>query len=314
MRMTGLALVGIAMLLIISDGAAYGQASVAHAGFKFAAEVPLLECGGTPCIEATAEGKSIRLSVDTGNVNSVLDSKVAQALGLKATGRPQKSGAPEGMFQTIIPSLRIGALKLENVAALSADLSEMIRVKEMPRVDGILAYTAFQDRVLQLDFAAHTLRISEVQPSGWCSDRCDKISLITFGNDGPPIVVAQGFEINAERVSAQVDTMFTGSMLIYTASVEKLSLKGASQSTDVRFFPLTDGGVNMKEAEAQKEGFRNVTLSGERAKVYFPTENVHEPDGLFDATVGVGLFREAVLTLDFHEMTINVEKGSKAPH
>jgi hypothetical protein len=91
-------------------------------------------------------------------------------------------------------------------------------------------------------------------------------------------------------------------------------LKGASQSTDVRFFPLTDGGVNMKEAEAQKEGFRNVTLSGERAKVYFPTENVHEPDGLFDATVGLGLFREAVLTLDFHEMTINVEKGSKAPH
>jgi hypothetical protein len=42
------------------------------------------------------------------------------------------------------------------------------------------------------------------------------------------------------------------------------------------------------------------------AKVYFPTESVHEPDGLFDATVGLELFRGAIVTLDFHDMTITV--------
>jgi predicted aspartyl protease len=312
MWMRGIASVGVVVLLLISGGMALGQ-DAAKAGFKFAAEVPLLECEGTPCIEATAgEGKSLRLSIDTGNVNSVLNSKVAQSLGLKPTER-QESGAPEGMFQTVVPALRIGALKLQNLAVLSADLSEMIRAKEMPRVDGILAYTAFQDRVLQLDFAAHVLRISEPQPTGSCRGRCDKISLITFGKEGPPIVVAQGFELNGEKVSAQVDTMFTGSMLIYNASVEKLSLKGAAQSKDVRFFPLTDGGVNMKEAEAQKEGFGDLTLSGEKPRVYFPTENVHEPDGLFDATVGMELFSGVVLTLDFHDMTIGIEKANKTP-
>jgi predicted aspartyl protease len=312
MWMRGIASVGVVVLLLISGGMALGQ-DAAKAGFKFAAEVPLLECEGTPCIEATAgEGKSLRLSIDTGNVNSVLNSKVAQSLGLKPTER-QESGAPEGMFQTVVPALRIGALKLQNLAVLSADLSEMIRAKEMPRVDGILAYTAFQDRVLQLDFAAHVLRISEPQPTGSCRGRCDKISLITFGKEGPPIVVAQGFELNGEKVLAQVDTMFTGSMLIYNASVEKLSLKGAAQSKDVRFFPLTDGGVNMKEAEAQKEGFGDLTLSGEKPRVYFPTENVHEPDGLFDATVGMELFSGVVLTLDFHDMTIGIEKANKTP-
>jgi hypothetical protein len=312
MWMRGIASVGVVVLLLISGGMGLGQ-DAAKAGFKFAAEVPLLECEGTPCIEATAgEGKSLRLSIDTGNVNSVLNSKVAQSLGLKPTER-QESGAPEGMFQTVVPALRIGALKLQNLAVLSADLSEMIRAKEMPRVDGILAYTAFQDRVLQLDFAAHVLRISEPQPTGSCRGRCDKISLITFGKEGPPIVVAQGFELNGEKVLAQVDTMFTGSMLIYNASVEKLSLKGAAQSKDVRFFPLTDGGVNMKEAEAQKEGFGDLTLSGEKPRVYFPTENVHEPDGLFDATVGMELFSGVVLTLDFHDMTIGIEKANKTP-
>jgi hypothetical protein len=75
-------------------------------------------------------------------------------------------------------------------------------------------------------------------------------------------------------------------------------------------FPLTDGGVNMKVAEAQQEGFRGIILAKEGAKVYFPTETVHEPDGLFDATVGLELFRDAVLTLDFHDMTIGVVKTS----
>jgi hypothetical protein len=313
MWIRGMAAVSVAVWLLITGGIARGQ-DAPKAGFKFAAEVPLLECEGTPCIEAAVgEGKSLRLSIDTGNVNSVLDSKVTQTLGLKPTGSSQSAGAPEGMFQTVVPALRIGALKLENLAVLSADLSEMIRAKEMPRVDGILAYTAFQDRVLQLDFAAHVLRISEPQPSGSCRGRCDKIALITFGKEGPPIVVAQGFELNGEKVSAQVDTMFTGSMLIYSASVEKLSLKGAAQSKDVRFFPLTDGGVNMKEAEAQKESFGDLTLSGEKARVYFPTENVHEPDGLFDATVGMELFSGVVITLNFHDMTIGIEKANKAP-
>jgi hypothetical protein len=138
-----------------------------------------------------------------------------------------------------------------------------------------------------------------------------KISLITFGKEGPPIVVADGFEINGQNVSAQVDTMYTGSMLIYTASIDKLSLSTASKTTDVRFFALTDGGVNMKSAAAQKEGFRGTTLLQDRARVYFPTETVHEPDALFDATVGLELFQDAVVTLDFHDMTIAVRKIAK---
>jgi len=143
-----------------------------------------------------------------------------------------------------------------------------------------------------------------------CTGACDTMALITFGKDGPPILVADGFEINGASVAAQVDTMYTGSLLVYTASIEKLSLSGAAQTTDVRLFPLTDGGVNMKVAEAQHEGFRGIILAKEGAKVYFPTETVHEPDGLFDATVGLELFRDAVLTLDFHDMTIGVVKTS----
>jgi hypothetical protein len=90
-----------------------------------------------------------------------------------------------------------------------------------------------------------------------------------------------------------------------------LSLSGAAQTTEVRLFPLTDGGVNMKVAQAQQEGFNGIILAKEGAKVYFPTETVREPDGLFDATVGLELFRDVVLTLDFHGMTIGVTKATR---
>jgi len=290
-----------------------GTSPFASAQTRFLAEVPLLDCDGTPCVEARiGDGKTVRLGIDTGNVDSVVDSKVAEAAGLKPS-EPPKPGAPSGMFRTVM-TVHVGALTLANVSAIGMDLSDMISQKQMPHVGGTLAYTAFKDRILQLDFVAHKLRVSEVLTGPVkCTGACDTMALITFGKDGPPILVADGFEINGASVSAQVDTMYTGSLLIYTASIEKLSLSGAAQTTDVRWFPLTDGGVNMKVAEAQQEGFRGIILAKEGAKVYFPTETVHEPDGLFDATVGLELFRDAVLTLDFHDMTISVVKTAATP-
>jgi hypothetical protein len=310
-----------AAIAFVAASAAYGQGATSaqssqgkggQTAVKFAVEVPLLDCDGTPCVEARlGGGKAARFGIDTGNVDSVVDAKIAAEAGLKPS-EPPKADAPSGMFRTAMPVVHIGVLTLTKVAAIGMDLAEMISQKQMPHVAGTLAYPAFKDRIVQLDFAAHKMRISEVlRAPAACSGACDKISLITFGKEGPPIVVAQGFQINGESMSAQLDTMYTGSVLIYTASIEKLSLSGAAKSTDVRMFPLTDGGVNMRVAEAQNEGFRGTMLVKDGAKVYFPTENVHEPDGLFDATVGLELFRDAVVTLDFHDMTIAVRKIAK---
>jgi hypothetical protein len=278
-------------------------------GVKFAAEVPLLDCDGMPCVEARmGNGPNLKMGIDTGNVDSVLDMSYAEAAALKSTA-PLPAGAPSGMFRTTIPSISVGNAKLTNVGTLALSLSEMISQNQMPHVDGTLAYTAFKDRILQIDFVAHKLRISELLTAPTeCTGACDKISLIKFGQEGPPIVVADGFEINGKKVSAQIDTMYSGTLLVYTASIEKLQLLEAAKTTKSRNFPFTDGGVQMKEAPAGVESFRGLTLSGPAPLVYFPTPDVHEPDGLFDATVGLELFYKAAVTLDFHDMTISVEK------
>lgn len=283
-----------------------GQAA-RRADAKFSTDVPLLECGGIPCVEARiAGGPTLKLAIDTGNVDSVLETALAKGAGLKPTGT-MPAGAPEEMFRTLIPSVTVGTVNLENVPAMAMVLRDMISQNQMPAVDGSLAYTAFKDRILQLDFAAHKLRISAVltAPSP-CTEACDKISLKRFGNDGPPIVVAEGFEINGHAISAQVDTMYAGALLVYNASIEKLQLAEAAKTTKTREFPLTDGGVRMKEATAMKEGFHDLSLGPKIPLVYFPTADVHEPDGFFDATVGLEMFYNAVVTLNFHNMTIAV--------
>ena len=287
--------------------------SAAYNGVKFLTEVPLLDCKGTPCIEARiGDGAPLKFVIDTGNVDSVIDAKIVKAADLKPLHPPKPGGAPIELVPTQIPTLHIGSMAMTQVPAAGMDLTEMINQNQMPDVAGTLAYPAFKDRIIQLDFVANKFRVSDVLKSPVkCAGKCDTISLITFGNDGPPIVVADGFEINTVKVTAQIDTMYTGSMLVYTASIDKLSLTGASSTTDTRMFPLTDGGADMKVADAQQEGFQSLVLAQEGAKVYFPTEAVHEPDGLFDATVGLELFRDAILTLDFHDMTLSLDKPAK---
>lgn len=299
----------VALLQTISLMNAAGQ----RAATRFAAEVPLLQCGGTPCVEAKiGNGRMVKMVIDTGNVDSVLETALAKDAGLQPSGK-LPAGAPAGMFRTVIPSITIGGASLERVPAMAMVLGDMISQNQMPAVDGTLAYTAFKDRIVQLDFAARKLRISEVltAPAN-CSGPCDKISFIKFGNEGPPIVVANGFEINGHAISAQVDSMYTGALLVYSASIEKLQLADAAKTTKTRDFPLTDGGVTMKEATADKEGFHGTSFGPRIPLVYFPTPDVHEPDGLFDATVGLEMFYNAVLTLDFHDMSISVEKNSSS--
>jgi hypothetical protein len=301
----------LAICLVMGRGSAYAQHANGERGLTFAAEVPLLDCDGVPCVEArTPDGKVWKMGIDTGNDGSVLVAKVAVAAGLKPT-QPTPEGWPAGAFFTKLPALKVGDAELKEISFVALELSDDIGKGAMPHVDGTLAYTAFKDRILQLDFAAHQLRISDVLTGPVdCGKVCDKFSLITFGKQGPPIVVAKGFEIDGKGVTAQIDTMYTGSLLVYSASIEKRGLDEAAKTSETRQFALTDGGVTMKAASAKRESFRGIPLGGSKLKVYFPTARVHEPDGLFDATVGLELFANAIITLDFHNMNVFVQKGT----
>ena len=239
--------------------------------------------------------------IDTGNANSVLDRPLADAMGIRLQPVNGPDGKPyPGYASGTLAGVRIGDVALGDLEVLVVNLKPSVDDGSMPAADGTLAYTAFKDRVLTIDYRNRLVHISGVAPaSASCTHACGTITNPTFGKHGPPIVVTTGFQLNGQPLTMQIDTLYEGTMLIYPTSVEKLGLAAQQSSAKTRIFHFTDGGVPMIESTAAQESFEDKLLRS-NAALYFATPKVHLPDGMFDGTVGNELFAGHVLTLDFH--------------
>ena len=258
---------------------------------------PMLDCSGLPCVEVTlASGRHLRLLIDTGNVSSVLNKAAATELGLETTPVIGADGKPLAAYRrAVLPGLKIGDAELGDARILVMDLSDDIKRDRMPACD-----------------RRKTVRLSSVLgASQSCPAFCGTLTTPTFGKKGPPILVATGFSVNGREITAQIDTLFSGTMLIYPTSVEKLGLTEAAQTTTKEFFKYTDDGVDMLKATAATESFGSRPLA-ENAPLYFATTAVHLPDGMFDGTVGHALFAGSVLTLNLHDMKVWMSRVAPA--
>jgi hypothetical protein len=259
-------------------------------------------CDGLPCVDALVGGKHLTLGIDTGNPTSVIDLKAAKTLGLTIEPILGDDGKPMAQYQkATATNIAIGDIEFKELKFLAVDLSASLNNGTLPHVDGTLAYGAFKDRIVQLDYPAGVLNLSQpLTAPTKCPGTCGDISLITFGQHGPPIVTTTGFTVNGKPIAVQVDTMFTGSLLIYPTSVDKLNLSAEGQSKNSQYFAFTDGGVEMFEAKAHQIGFGSKTLATE-PPLYFAGPKVHLPDGLFDGTVGAALLASHKVTFNFHD-------------
>lgn len=276
-------------------------AQAGDTALRWAADVPMEDCDGTPCVEARISvGPVGRVVIDTGNVSSVIDSS-------NVPPRPLLGLFEKSAHQKYTADVEIGGATLREVPFTPFVLNEYIAKGEMPRARATLAYTAFKDRIVQLDFVEGRVRISPVLSEALtCRQPCAALHPIPFGTKGPPILVADGFSANGKPLTAQIDTMYTGGLLVYTASIAKLGFAELAATDHAEDFPYTDGGVRMRVAkEAASIAFAGTQLLP-RASLYFPTPGVHEPDGLFDGTAGLDILRNAIVTLDFRAMTVSI--------
>lgn len=272
------------------------------------AEVPLLDCSGLPCVDlGTGSGKTLRLLIDLGEVNAYLDVKAAQTLGVDLHSLKGSAGGDiDQVQQTVVPGAHLGDLPLGDFPFMVLDTTPQPdkagqNVQPLP-ADGALTYGAFKNRLVQIDSQTHVLRISEplsqAQP---CPHDCSNLVIKHFGNWGPVTLTAEGFSVNGQPIDTQLDTLFTGTMLIYPASVEKLGLKKQSKSKHKEMFPYTQGGIRLARADDGAVIYRGTQLLS-NGPLFFATPDAHLPAVQFDATAGLGLLRHAIATFDFKSM------------
>ncbi len=266
-----------------------------------AAEVAMGSCSGLPCASFDlGGGKSATMMIDTGNAHPMLDLARAKALGLDLQPYVSRSGqtVPD-VYRATLPDLRLGGESLGKAELIVADFKKSIDGGTFPACDGTVSYVNFKDRVVTLDYRRHRLSVSAPGTAVAAPAGSGALTYPTFGAKGPPIVVADHFSVDGKPVSVQIDTLYSGTMLIYGTAVDRLALSDEAGSVKKRRFPYTDGGVDMVEGHAAQEGFAGEVLLS-AAPLYFATPEVHQPDGLFDGTVGAELFAGHKLTLDFH--------------
>ncbi len=281
-------------------------------------EIPLLDCSGLPCVDlTTGSGKTLRLLIDMADVNSYLDTKEAKQMGLPLQPMKGSDGSDiSEIQQTVVAGARLGDLPMGDFPFMVLDTStpDPDHLKQQPLPgQGALTYSAFKNRILQIDYANHVARISEPQTAAAaCPRACSNLLIKHFGGDfGPITLTADGFTVNGQPVEVQLDTLFTGTMLVYPASVEKLGLKKESKSKHKEIFPYTQGGLTLVRSDGATESFRDVLLT-QNGPLYFGTSDDHFPTLHFDATAGWGLLSHAVVTFDFTGMHLWMEPAARA--
>jgi hypothetical protein len=280
-------------------------------------EIPMLDCAGLPCLEMTAgSGKTLRLLIDTGDINSYIDKRVAQNLGLALEGLKGTGGdAASPVEQSVLSGAKLGDLPMGDFPFMVLDTTpqgDPQGKQSLPLPgDGVLTFSAFKARLLQLDYGRHLVRVSEPQDSApVCPHTCSDLVIKRFGGFGPATLTTKGFSVDGQPVDVQLDTTFTGTMLIYPEAAKQLGLKKKAKAKHSEVFPFTQGGVKLVRADGATEAYERLTLL-EDAPIYFWQADQPAPSVRFDGTVGSGLLSRGVVTFDFKGMHMWMERAPR---
>jgi hypothetical protein len=296
-------------ILLVCAAFLFRLAAQSHPGSPQAQfhEIPLLDCSGLPCLEMiSTSGKTIKLVIDTAEPNSFLDIKVAQTLDPNV--KPIKSGNDTDISQvqqTTVAGARIGDLPMGDFPFMAIDTSPdstQPKAKDIPAfpADGALGFRAFENRILQIDYTRHRIRLSEPldQPEP-CPQTCTDLIIKHFGNYGPVTLTTTGFSVNGQPLEVQLDTQFSGTILVYPDWVKKLGLKKLAKAKHKGVFPFLQGGLKLAEAEGGGNVmYQSVQLGQDLPLYFFDSSDEHTDPVNFGATVGSGLFARCTAVFD----------------
>jgi predicted aspartyl protease len=187
-----------------------------------ATDTPLELAGNHPVIQVMIDGKGpYRFLVDTGASHSVIDSSLAEELGLKSRGEMRMGDPmnPDAIVaqQVELPSLEIGGAKFEGVFAASWNQSKMFPAADPPR--GVVGFSVFKDVLVTFDYADRKFAIA---PGSLPAVDGKKVIPFTMPDGIPQFEIAVG----GVRMQAHLDTGSGGFFSLPKAMRDSVRFQG----------------------------------------------------------------------------------------
>jgi hypothetical protein len=192
-------------------------------------------------VEVSIKGKLLYAILDTGVDPSVIDLADANALGLKVDRKDsgEAGGFGEGRGATVSPTmiegLTIRGRRFPAFEALAADMA-LLSAHDQHKLDAVLGYSFLSDKIVLIDYVAHTLAILDGPRDAEaivrnCQTRWG-IPLKTF--DSFPVI--PGFRFGKASGPVTLDTGSSGGVGLFGTALDLEGLRASlvDQGASVR--------------------------------------------------------------------------------
>jgi predicted aspartyl protease len=299
---------GLLLLVITGCVQVLAQASIQK---QAVIELPFELIHGTIIVPATVNGAGpFWMMLDTGADPSIVELGIAKSAGLKiaASGQQGSGGGTSHnlSYETSLPVVRLGGLTATKVDALAMDLSKLSSTLGRP-IGGVLGYSLFKRRIVQIDYPNRKVRFYKIAPS--CAGvshshppNCTKLSF-RYNDD----ILATGVTVDGKPVTTNVDTGSNSSFQLSPAAVDKLGLSEdlarAHTSSSVGF----NGTLNNHEGTVRNVAVGKISVNN--PSVIFFGKGMGMDEESWDLRIGSAFLKDYAVTLDFRHGKITLTRA-----
>ena len=293
-------------MLLLSNAAELGYAQSRSAPI----EVPFEFVGNQIIVQVKIAGKGpYSMLLDTDTDPSAIDLATARELGLKldSTRLPAGGGGTEARLVqlTRLSTVELGAVVAKDVPAGAIDLTKLAAKLERP-IHGVLGYSFLKDRIVQIDYAASTIRFYTVTPYIGIQNSPNTVNKIAMAFRYDDGVIIDSVYINGEKLKATLDTGSSGTFALTPEAVALLGLEEAEQNGPVEKSVGYNGEYESKSGLLKSVRIGRLSLEGAPAAFWSPKTG-HDKKN-YQVNIGNGFFKDYLMTFDFRGKMVVFEK------